>query len=65
MTRVRSGDASAALTDKAEHAQERYLTACREVLLGNPYDADWLEALRVAMDTAHEEMKASWTVVDE
>ena len=64
MTRIRLSDASADLTEKAQHAQDRYINACREVLLGNPYEGDWLDALQVAMDNAHADMRASWVTVD-
>ena len=65
MARIRSSETSADLTEKAEHAQQRFIEACREVLPGNPYDADWLDALRVAMEKAHADLRASWVAVDD
>lgn len=62
--RLKMSDTTAELTRVAGLEHERFMNACREVLNGNPYDGDWLEQLRLAMEKADADMKASWTPVD-
>lgn len=62
--RLKMSDTTTELTRIAGLEHERFMNACREVLNGNPYDGDWLEQLRVAMEKADAAMKASWVPVD-
>ena len=63
--RLKMSDTTTELTRLAGLEHERFMNACREVLNGNPYDGDWLEQLRVAMEKADDAMKASWVPVDD
>lgn len=63
--RVKMSDATEELTRIAGLEHERYLSACREVLNGNPYDGKWLEQLRAAMQKSDDEVQASWVAVDD
>ena len=62
--RVKMSDDTAELTRLAGLEHERFMNACREVLNGNPYDGQWLETLRAAMQKADDAVKASWLDVD-
>ena len=63
--RIKMSDTTAELTRLAGLEHDRFMNACREVLNGNPYDADWIDQLQAAMRKADEAMRASWVDPDQ